>query len=240
MRKSNPFKEIREKNNLTQKELIKKLEKYCPVSQARISDIENEKNKKSIDKDLVAAYIKVFGVSADYLLGFTIESSGIVDADAVACADYLGINLDSVEHIRDMIKPSKNTIDSLAGYFLKSAGLSDIKKNRAIAEQFEKDSLQHAGFALDCLLSLSLYGGEPGAGDFFEYLYTMMHAYYRYISGDSAADKNQYKLEMFNIQDMIFDFIENQLDADTLKSFAKEYDAKNNANIYDDLFGGSK
>ena len=231
---NNPFVRLRKSHNLTQTELIKKLSEHSTisVSQARISDIEHG-NTNSIDRDLFDAYIKTFGVSADYLLGYTNDDKGRVDVDAVSCADYLGLNLNSTP---ELSKHNTNT-DNDFYKMVRSKG-KETTYYKMISNFNQLD-----GFMLECFLSIPSESFES----FFSILYNMVSEYYKdnYVDSYNKDIKkrtpqyvdNSYKSYFFDVQDYLWDFVEHSIHYDELKKAARDYDTRNGSKVYDSLFG---
>ncbi len=239
---NNPFVRLRKSHNLTQSELIKKLSEHSriTVSQARISDIEHG-NTNSIDRDLFDAYIKTFGVSADYLLGYTNDDKGRVDVDAVSCADYLGLNLKSIQFIKQLTDSTpelskRNT--NTDNYFY---NMAKTQGKETAYYELESNYNQLYGFMLECFLSIPSESFEP----FFSILYNMVLEYYKDNYVDSYNTKkytpqyvdNSYRSYFFDIQNYLWDFVEHSIHYDELKKAARDYDARNGSNVYDNLFG---
>ena len=207
---NNPFVRLRKSHNLTQTELIKKLSEHSTisVSQARISDIEHG-NTNSIDRDLFDAYIKTFGVSADYLLGYTNDDKGRVDVDAVSCADYLGLNLKSIQFIKrltdstpELSKHNTNTDN----YFY---NMAKTQGKETAYYELESNYNQLYGFMLECFLSIPLSAYDNT--DFLETLYNMILEYYRdniiHTPDNAARVDDSYRSYFFDIHDYLRDFI---------------------------------
>lgn len=62
------------------------------MGQKDVSNMEKlglPNGKKTIEPGKLNAYIRYFGVSADYLLGFTDNMQEHINPDDMACADYI-------------------------------------------------------------------------------------------------------------------------------------------------------
>lgn len=232
---NNPFKQLRIDSGMTQGQLKEKVEKYCPVSQARLSDIENGKNKKSVDLDLLKAYVEIFHVSADYLLGFVEDKeTATISPDDAVCAEYLGLSRDAVGYIRHL----SNCTDNSVYEETMTVSHSDVVKSTKYVKQHYKTLL----FMLDCLLAKNDDTFDLGFENILEHIFEMISEFYEdnYISKDASIPYGRYdrsyRTAFIDIEDSLTDFIE-ALDYERLKSFVKGYDTRNESNIYADLFG---
>lgn len=93
------FKDARKRAGYTQKEMAALIvgENGKPLTYQAIQKYENG-DIKQYPRRIIEQYMKICRVSADYLLGFSDDPG--VNADAAACAAYMGISQQAVENIR--------------------------------------------------------------------------------------------------------------------------------------------
>ena len=206
--------------------------------------------KKTIEPDKLNAYIRYFGVSADYLLGFTDNMQEHINPDDMACADYMGMSHRFVKYIKHATRPDQKEVAGVADNMKKAL------ENDNITNEYAENICKRIGFALDCFFSFddNAYSDSVGADALLDSLYTMILEYYthnyksasfndsRHIvdgkpsrSWDLNFDRS-YRTAFIDIQDVLCSFVEN-LDYEQLKVFARDYDTRNGSSIYADLFG---
>lgn len=234
------FIDVRKRNGLSQGDVAKRLN----VSQRKISDFETGTSHTDEIKFL-RGYMSLFNVSADYLLGITDDEQEKPDFDDVACADYMGMSHKTIKFFRHATRPDDKDISEHERFIKTVVGADNLPDNYASNE------LKRPGFALDCFFS---YMSECDDEHFFDFLYDMILEYYHKNRDNAAFSDSRHKIDgvpsrswdlqfdrsyrtgFIDIERVLADFVEN-LDYELLRDFARDYDLRNNSNVYAELFG---
>ena len=90
------FKDARTVHNKNGKQSMKVVEEHSGVSASLINSLEDDDSTRSVGYDKVAALAEHYGVSCDYLLGFTNDPSRHPCA-----ADDLGLSINNIDYLKD-------------------------------------------------------------------------------------------------------------------------------------------
>lgn len=90
------FKDARTVHNKNGKQSMKIVEEHTGVSASLINSLEDDDSTRSVGYDKVAALAEHYGVSCDYLFGFTNDPSRHPCA-----ADDLGLSIENISYLRD-------------------------------------------------------------------------------------------------------------------------------------------
>lgn len=94
----NNLRTIREKRGFSQSEVAKRISEITGLK-IKQQNIQLYENKENLPREIIGAYMQLFGVSSDYLLGFA-SSYEPITPNASACASYLGLSEKSLEVLR--------------------------------------------------------------------------------------------------------------------------------------------
>ena len=110
----NRRKDINHKDKFGQKELCKELEEKCGyyMNISKLKKLEAGHSDVKIDKELLLAYKKLFGVSADWLIDETVKPRKL-KGDIATASKTVGLSEEAIARIANYDEPQKELLDRL-------------------------------------------------------------------------------------------------------------------------------